>query len=101
MTVAEIQKRLDDRFRLLRGSGRGGVERHQTLQATVQWSHDLLNETDQQNGLAHFLEHMSFNGSTHFAPGELIPYLNKMGMQFLKSTFTQQVCSINTLTKVQ
>ena len=46
MTVAEIRERLDDRFRLLRGSGRGGVERHQTLQATVQWSHDLLDEPD-------------------------------------------------------
>ena len=41
-----------------------------------------LNETDAQNGLAHFLEHMSFNGSRHFAPGELIPYMNKLGMQF-------------------
>ncbi len=48
MTVAEIRERLDDRFRLLRGSGRGGVERHQTLQATVQWSHDLLDDSDQR-----------------------------------------------------
>ncbi len=48
MTVSEIRDRLDDRFRLLRGSGRGGVERHQTLQATVQWSYDLLDDTEQQ-----------------------------------------------------
>ncbi len=41
-----------------------------------------LNESDSQNGLAHFLEHMSFNGSKHFAPGELIPYMNKLGMKF-------------------
>lgn len=41
-----------------------------------------LNETDSQNGLAHFLEHMAFNGSKHFAPGELIPYMNKLGMKF-------------------
>lgn len=41
-----------------------------------------LNETDSQNGLAHFLEHMAFNGSTHFKPGELIPYMNKLGMRF-------------------
>ncbi|MFN0059606.1 MAG: insulinase family protein [Planctomycetota bacterium] len=41
-----------------------------------------LNETATQNGLAHFLEHMCFNGSTHFAPGELIPYMNQLGMQF-------------------
>src|SRR5688572_20806523 len=41
-----------------------------------------LNETAKQNGLAHFLEHMAFNGSKHFKPGELIPLLNKLGMQF-------------------
>jgi len=41
-----------------------------------------LNETDQQNGLAHFMEHMAFNGSEHFKPGELIPLMNKMGMVF-------------------
>lgn len=41
-----------------------------------------LNETDSQNGLAHFLEHMAFNGSKHFKPGELIPYMNKLGMRF-------------------
>lgn len=41
-----------------------------------------LNETDKQNGLAHFLEHMAFNGSKHFAPGELIPYMSKLGMRF-------------------
>jgi len=41
-----------------------------------------LNETDKQNGIAHFLEHMAFNGSKHFKPGELVPYLNSLGMQF-------------------
>jgi zinc protease len=41
-----------------------------------------LNETDQQNGLAHFLEHMAFNGSTHYEPGKLIPLLNHLGMTF-------------------
>ena len=36
---------LDDRFHLLRSSGRGGVvERHQTLQATVEWSYRLLSD---------------------------------------------------------
>ena len=42
LTPAEILARLDDRFRLLRGSGRGGHERHQTLLATVTWSVQLL-----------------------------------------------------------
>ena len=41
-----------------------------------------LNETDTQQGLAHFLEHMLFNGSTHFPPGELVRYFQSIGMQF-------------------
>ncbi|MDL2268536.1 insulinase family protein [Desulfosarcina sp. OttesenSCG-928-A07] len=40
-----------------------------------------LNETDSQQGAAHFLEHMLFNGSTHFPPGKLIHYLQGIGMQ--------------------
>ena len=45
-TPADLLARLNDRFRLLRGSGRGGLERHQTLRATVAWSHHLLIETE-------------------------------------------------------
>ena len=41
-----------------------------------------LHETEAQRGLAHFLEHMLFNGSTHFPPGELIRYFQSIGMQF-------------------
>ena len=41
-----------------------------------------LNETDAQQGLAHFLEHMAFNGSENFAPGDLIPYFESIGMEF-------------------
>src|SRR5437016_3283412 len=29
-----------------------------------------LEEADNQQGLAHFIEHMAFNGSAHFKPGE-------------------------------
>jgi zinc protease len=41
-----------------------------------------IHENDDERGLAHFLEHMLFNGSTHFAPGELVKYFQKIGMQF-------------------
>ena len=41
-----------------------------------------LHETDDQRGLAHFLEHMAFNGSTHYPPGTLIEFFQKMGMSF-------------------
>jgi zinc protease len=39
-------------------------------------------EEDDQQGVAHFLEHMQFNGSTHFKPGELVKYFQTIGMQF-------------------
>src|SRR5215207_7592325 len=38
-----------------------------------------LNEADDQQGLAHFIEHMAFNGSTHFKPGELVSYFESSG----------------------
>ncbi len=41
-----------------------------------------LHETDAQRGLAHFLEHMAFNGSTHYAPGTLVEFFQRMGMSF-------------------
>ncbi|HHB75414.1 MAG TPA: insulinase family protein, partial [Desulfobulbus sp.] len=41
-----------------------------------------LNETDQQRGLAHYLEHMVFNGTAHFPPGTLIRYFQSIGMSF-------------------
>ncbi len=41
-----------------------------------------LNERDDQRGLAHFLEHMAFNGSTHYPPGTLVEFFQRMGMSF-------------------
>ncbi|MDQ6764848.1 MAG: insulinase family protein [Verrucomicrobiota bacterium] len=41
-----------------------------------------LNETDEQRGLAHFLEHMAFNGSKHYPPGTLVEFFQRMGMSF-------------------
>ena len=38
-----------------------------------------LDEADDQQGLAHFLEHMAFNGSAHFAPGELVSFFERTG----------------------
>ena len=39
-------------------------------------------ETDDQQGLAHYIEHMSFNGTTHFPKNELVDYLQKSGVRF-------------------
>ena len=38
-----------------------------------------LDEADDQQGLAHVLEHMAFNGSEHFKPGELVSYFESTG----------------------
>jgi len=39
-------------------------------------------ENDDQQGLAHFMEHMSFNGTRHFPKNELVSYLQKAGVRF-------------------
>ncbi len=39
-------------------------------------------EADDQRGLAHFAEHMNFNGSAHFRPEELVAYLQSVGLRF-------------------
>ncbi|MCX6238060.1 MAG: insulinase family protein [Bacteroidia bacterium] len=39
-------------------------------------------ENDDQQGLAHFMEHMSFNGTKHFPKNELVSYLQKAGVRF-------------------
>jgi predicted ATPase/class 3 adenylate cyclase len=46
LSVAEIVQRLDHRFQLLTGGKRGATQRHQTLQALVDWSHDLLPDAE-------------------------------------------------------
>ena len=41
-----------------------------------------LQETENQRGLAHFLEHMAFNGIKHFKANKLIEFLEKKGSKF-------------------
>lgn len=41
-----------------------------------------LNEADDQRGLAHFLEHMAFNGSENVPEGEMIRLLERYGLEF-------------------
>jgi predicted ATPase/DNA-binding CsgD family transcriptional regulator len=42
LSVDQILDRLADRFGLLTGGSRAALPRHQTLRATIEWSHDLL-----------------------------------------------------------
>jgi zinc protease len=41
-----------------------------------------IQEDDDQQGLAHFTEHMLFNGTKNFEKNELISFLQKMGLEF-------------------
>jgi predicted ATPase len=44
--IEEIASRLDDRFQLLTGGRRTALPRHQTLRATLDWSYQLLSESE-------------------------------------------------------
>jgi zinc protease len=41
-----------------------------------------LLENEQELGAAHFIEHMVFNGSKNFPPGEMVKFFQRIGMQF-------------------
>ena len=41
-----------------------------------------MQEDDSQRGLAHFLEHMCFNGTTHYPGNTLKTYLESIGVKF-------------------
>jgi len=41
-----------------------------------------INEEDDQLGLAHFVEHMAFNGTKHFPKQETVAFLESIGMRF-------------------
>lgn len=64
LSPQEIVTGLDDRFRLLIRGPHGVAARHQTLAASMDWSHDLLDEVDRTlfRGLAVF--HGGFTAAT-------------------------------------
>src|SRR5262249_45056697 len=41
-----------------------------------------LNETDATQGIAHYLEHLAFNGSANFPPGSVVPFFQSLGLSF-------------------
>jgi zinc protease len=55
----------------------GRPEHRVTLRLAVKAG--SLYEADDQQGLAHLIEHMAFNGSAHFKPGELVSYFESTG----------------------
>src|SRR3974377_2142557 len=54
------------------------IRQHKNPEGRVSiWLHvgsGSLNETESQRGLAHYLEHMAFNGTASFPPGSVVPF---------------------------
>ncbi len=52
------------------------------ISVRLRFASGSLLETEAQRGLAHYLEHMAFNGSTNFPAGSLVETLQRFGMAF-------------------
>ena len=52
-----------------------------TLSMRMRIAAGSLHENDDERGVAHFLEHMAFNGSENYPEGEMFKALQRMGMQ--------------------
>ena len=81
------------RFGMLPNGMRYAIQRNATPpgQASLRLRIDAgsLMETDAQQGLAHYLEHMTFNGSQHVPEGEMIKILQRHGLSFGADTNAQ------------
>jgi zinc protease len=84
--VSDVAPDPDIRFGVLPNGMRYALRRQTTPagQAALRLRFDAgsLMETDAQQGLAHFLEHMAFNGSRSVPEGEMIKILERLGLAF-------------------
>jgi predicted ATPase/DNA-binding CsgD family transcriptional regulator len=91
MTLSEIARRLDDPLALLDGSGRAAPPRHQSLRASLDWSHDLLSEPEQRllRRLAVFGDGFSLDTATavcsdrHLPAADVARWLDRLVAQSL------------------
>src|SRR5436190_10776203 len=62
------------------------IRQHKNPEGRVSiWLHvhtGSFNETESTRGLAHYLEHMAFNGTANFPPGSVIPFFQSLGLSF-------------------
>ena len=74
------------RFGMLDNGMRYAILRNDTPEDTValRLGFDIgwIDETEQELGLAHMIEHMAFNGSTNVPEGEMIKLLERLGLAF-------------------
>jgi predicted ATPase/DNA-binding SARP family transcriptional activator len=73
LPLDQVAGRLGDRFRLLSGGSRTALPRHQTLEAVVAWSWDLLDEAEQRlaRRLSVFLDGAAADGAEAVCGGDL------------------------------
>ena len=85
-TAPDLPVESTPRFGLLPNGMRYALLRNQTPpgQVMVRFQIDVgsLEEAEDQRGLAHFLEHMAFNGSTNVPEGEMVRLLEREGLAF-------------------
>lgn len=53
-----------------------------TASVRLQFAFGSIGEAENERGLAHFIEHMAFNGTTHVPQGEMIKMLERQGLAF-------------------
>ncbi|EDL48940.1 pitrilysin family protein [Erythrobacter sp. SD-21] len=74
------------RYGMLDNGMRYAIMRNETPQdaVVVRFGFDVgwVDEEDDELGLAHFIEHMAFNGSTNIPEGEMIKLLEREGLAF-------------------
>ncbi|MBS0482796.1 MAG: insulinase family protein [Proteobacteria bacterium] len=86
---------LDESYRFGQlGNGMRYVIRHNatprgTALVRMQIDAGSLDESDDERGFAHFVEHMAFNGSTHVPEGEMVKLLERDGLAFGADTNAQ------------
>lgn len=80
MSVTEIERRLEDRFALLSGRDRSAPDRHQTLEAVIAWSWNLLDEDDRValSRLATFPDGFSLEGAQALLGRDPVPVLTEL-----------------------
>ncbi|PZN99494.1 MAG: peptidase M16 [Alphaproteobacteria bacterium] len=85
-TLSDIPADTAVRFGVLPNGMKYAIMRNATppSQAALRLRFDAgsLSETDSQKGLAHFLEHMAFNGSNNIPEGEMTKRLERLGLSF-------------------
>ncbi len=96
-----VYGRLDNGFRYIIQENANPVGRI-SVQLLVQAG--SLMERDNERGVAHFLEHLAYNGTKNFPAGELIPFFQSNGMSFGKdvnayTSLKETVYKLNILNK--